>query len=403
MSDAVRLEESIAMSLLSLLPQLHPDNWLTLVKLVTSIILSKEVQLSKIADEVVYEYKESSLTDRFRRFMVTENVITFGIYSLFVQMALDCPDYSDPVVLSIDSSKVGGGCLTLMVSLGYSSRALPLFWLTFKGQKGHTSQHKQLELLELIESLLPDGVAVSLLGDGEFDGVQVIEWLKARSTWSYTCRTAQSTLALYDGNWLALNELPLQPNQKEAFFTGLTFTNAHKVKSVNLLVVWVSKEQEYRFFVTNFETAKEARYWYRRRFKIETLFSDIKNRGFKLHKSRLNKSERVNRLLIVVTIAYIFVVFWGVLSIISAEFTKIVRTDRFEHSLFSLGLKFIKRLLKKSKNIPFLLPCHPYFLLSSRYCKLRGATVVRIWKSQNQRGIHEKTRRGTKFYRLFVD
>jgi len=364
MSDAERLEDNIAIGLVRLLPHLHPDNWVTLVKLVTGIILSKAVQLAKIADEVAYEYKESSLTDRFRRFMSNENVESFGIYSLYVKLALAGLDYSKPMVLSIDSSKVGGGCLTLMVSLGYSSRALPLFWLTFKGKKGHTPQSKQLELLELIQTILPDETEIILLGDGEFDGAQVIDWLNKHPTWSYTCRADKRTLVQMDGKWLALHELPLKPNQKEAFFTGLTFTQAHQIKSVNLLVVWVSKEQEYWYFVTSFEIAKEARYWYRKRFKIETLFSDVKNRGFKLHKSRLNKPERVDRLIMATAIAYLFVVFWGVTSIISAEFTKIVRTDRFEHSLFSLGFKLIKRLLKKERSIPFFVNLPPPFSFS---------------------------------------
>jgi hypothetical protein len=39
---------------------------------------------------------------------------------------------------------------------------------------------------------------------------------------------------------------------------------------------------------------------YRKRFNIETLFSDLKSRGFNAHKSGLRDPERVSRLLIAV-------------------------------------------------------------------------------------------------------
>jgi hypothetical protein len=43
---------------------------------------------------------------------------------------------------------------------------------------------------------------------------------------------------------------------------------------------------------------QEAFNWYRKRFRIETLFSDLKGRGFNLQKSGLRAPERVSRLII---------------------------------------------------------------------------------------------------------
>ncbi|HFD31588.1 MAG TPA: hypothetical protein ENJ28_02580 [Gammaproteobacteria bacterium] len=71
-------------------------------------------------------------------------------------------------------------------------------------------------------------------------------------------------------------------------------------------------EREYEnpiYLVSNFSTGKEAVYWYRKRFRIETLFSDIKGRGFNLHKSGLRDPKRVDRLLIAVALAYIWMIY----------------------------------------------------------------------------------------------
>jgi hypothetical protein len=69
MSDADRLESQVALSLFQLLPQMRPDNRTTLVYLIVGLILGRNVQLAKIAEQVNYAYKESSLEDRYRRFV----------------------------------------------------------------------------------------------------------------------------------------------------------------------------------------------------------------------------------------------------------------------------------------------------------------------------------------------
>ncbi len=231
-----------------------------------------------------------------------------------------------------------------MISLGYKSRALPLCWVTFKGKKGHSSQEIQLSLFKAVKALLPDQKEIILLGDGEFDGSEVVTWLEAQPGWQYVCRTANEVRVYYQ----------LKPGQ-ETFLTQFKFTQSQAVGPVNILVIWPGPEKRHWFFVTNLATEKEAKFWYRKRFKIETLFSDIKGRGFKIDKSRLKESARINRLLMTVAIAYIFVVFWGVEAIVSGTFKQMLRTDRFDHSLFTLGFKYIHHLLKKCLTIPLLL------------------------------------------------
>ena len=351
MSDADRLESQVALSLFQLLPQMQPDNRTTLVYLIVGLILGRNVQLAKIAEQVNYAYKESSLEDRYRRFVANDNVMVKVVFSIFIKLMLKGLEAEQALVLSIDTSKSGGNCITLMISLGYKNRAMPLCWVTFRGRKGHSPEAIQLALLKSVRQLIPVERAVILLGDGEFDGCQIVTWLNEQENWHYVCRTAKDTLIEHQQQWVALQNIALN-DRREAFFTQVRFTQANQVGPVNIMAVWVSKDQAYWFFVTNMATLKEARYWYRQRFKIETLFSDIKGRGFRMNKCRLKNPARVDRLLMAVAIAYIFVVFWGIDAIASGAFKQMVRTDRFDHSLFTLGFKYIHRLLKKCLPIP---------------------------------------------------
>jgi len=358
MSDADRLEESVTRSLFALVPFLPPDHFVTLTYLVVGLILGRNVQLSKIAEQVNYDHKESSLEARFGRFMNNEHIAVTLNYSIFVKLIFAGLDKEQPLVFSIDTTKTGAACITLMISLSYGSRSLPVCWLTFKGRKGHSSQEIQLILLETLKGLIPADFAVILLGDGEFDGAQGVTWLQSQPGWHYVCRSDETTKVYYQDEWVALRDLPLKSGQ-ETFFTQLPFTEAHQVGPLNILAVWHHAEKRHWFFITNFDTFKEARHWYRKRFQIETLFSDFKGRGFHFDQCRLKDPARVNRLLMAVSIAYLFVVFWGVQAVSSGDFSLMVRTDRFDHSLFTLGLKYIQRLLKKVLSIPPLISWPP--------------------------------------------
>jgi hypothetical protein len=65
------------------------------------------------------------------------------------------------------------------------------------------------------------------------------------------------------------------------------------------------------FLVTNFELASETCYWYKKRFSIETFFSDEKSHGFYLHKSHLSDPLRLSVLIIAACLAYLWIVYLG--------------------------------------------------------------------------------------------
>jgi len=253
----------------------------------------------------------------------------------------------------IDSTKIGGACICLMVSVYYKSRALPLAWVVYKGKKGHSSQQTQLELFQTVKTLLPPTSQVILLGDGEFDGSEVITWFRTDTTWQYVCRTDQTNLIGSQEQWLALNQLPLTPGE-EGFLREVLFTQANQVGPVNILIVWNAAKKCHWFFVTNFDTQAEAQKWYRKRFTTETLFSDLKGRGFHLDKTSLWIPERVSRLVMVAAMAYVFMVLLGVEAIVSGAFRQLVRTDAFYHSLFQLGLIYLDHLLNEYLPFPDL-------------------------------------------------
>ena len=357
MSDAARLYQAVLNNLVNFLPAMKEESFLTLAMRITGLLHSKSGQLSKMARAVQYAHKKESLVTRFQR-LVRNKKIEVGLeYTPFVSLILSALS-KEQVVLMVDSTKMGGNCICLMVSVYYKSRALPLAWVVYKGKKGHSSQETQLALFKSVKVLLPEASQVILLGDGEFDGSQVVTWFKIKTNWQFVCRTDKTNLIWYEQQWLALEQLPLEPGQ-ETFLTAVRFTQAHQVNPVNILVIWNEAKNCHWFFVTNLETAKAAKKWYAKRFTTETLFSDFKGRGFHLDDTRLWKPERVNRLLLAGSIAYVFSIVLGVDAIVSGAFRQLVRTDAFYHSLFQLGLIYLDHILNECLPFPPLISLPP--------------------------------------------
>ena len=86
--------------------------------------------------------------------------------------------------------------------------------------------------------------------------------------------------------------------------------------------------------------------------KIETLFSDQNSRGFNLHESHVAQPRRLARLMIATCLAYIWIIYLGVLAQRDGWLRVIHRVHRCDLSLFQLGLALLDHLLNEHLPIP---------------------------------------------------
>ncbi len=121
---------------------------------------------------------------------------------------------------------------------------------------------------------------------------------------------------------------------------------------VLVLAWWARGQHEPIYLVTNLDLAVEACWWYRKRFRVETFFSDQKSRGFHLHCSHLADPARLMRLLLAACLAYLWIIYLGVLAQRDSWMGVIHRTDRCDLSLFQLGLALLDHLLNEGLPIP---------------------------------------------------
>jgi hypothetical protein len=351
--DNRRMYRTIRMALKQLFPTEPRGNFArrltTLAALVAGIVQARSCQLPAIARKTPDPAKADSRIKRYSRWVQHEKVEQEAFYLPFVSELLAHLAAIRELVFVIDGSEVGRECITLMISLIYGKRALPITWLVVKGCKGHLSELVHLDLLNQLHAILPERTQMVFLGDGEFDGIALQAALQ-RKGWRYVCRTAKNAKLFEEDQLFSFQDLCLQMDDfisiPQVWFTQEGYG------PVTVMATWERGYAHPLYLVTNFELPDEALYWYKKRFQIETFFSDQKSRGFFLHKSHLSDPTRLSNLMIAACLAYLWIVYLGCIAVRDHWVSIIHRSDRCDWSLFRLGLSLLDHFLNELLPLP---------------------------------------------------
>lgn len=352
MSDTHRRYRAIKRALLQTLPARrnshHEQHLNTLAAMICGIVGAQHAQLPKLASKAPsLGAKGASRVKRFKRW-VENDAITYETFFLPFAQAVLATLAQQPLVLIMDGSVVGRGCVTLMVSVVYGRRALPLAWIVVKGAKGHFPQTSHCALVGQIQPHVPADATVIFLGDGEFDGTDLQATL-ASYGWQYVCRTAGNILIWCGDAHISFSALGVQPDQIVLVADGQV-TQA-RYGPVLAVAVWEGRCQAPLYLVSNLDDAEVAVAWYRQRAQIETFFSDQKSRGFHIDKSHLGKPVRLARLLLAACLAYLWMIYLGAIARRDGWDAIIHRTDRCDWSLFQLGIHLLDHWLNEGRRI----------------------------------------------------
>lgn len=341
------------------LKQLYPQKRLnghqlrhlnTLVAMICGIIQGKNCQLPNIALKIPGQTAIESKVKKMARLMQHDSIDSELFFLPFIQPLLTSLATSGLITLAIDGSQTGRKCMTLMVSVIYHKRAIPITWLTVKGNKGHLPESVHLKLLSQVIDIMPEGAQVVFLGDGEFDGIELQKAI-SQAGWEYVLRTAKNTIITDDDDEFSLKEIGLAPGEMVEL-PEVNFTRGG-YGPVTAIAWWDQKYEAPIYLVTNMECSAEACALYRRRFRIETFFSDQKSRGFNLQKSHLSSPQRIERFLIAACLAYIWMIYLGQSVKNNPHIMRLIhRVDRCDLSLFQLGLRYVDHLLNQEDDVP---------------------------------------------------
>ena len=322
----------------------------TLAALISGIVASKSTQLPHIATQVPERCKPESRVKRFARGVGNDTITTDRSFVPYAEVLL-WHLALQTLVLVIDGSVVGRGGVALMVSVVYQGRALPVAWLVRRGTKGHFPEDLHIALVEQVQTLIPPGASVVLLGDGECDGTALQQTIQ-EAHGSYVCRTGCPLTATWQGETFRLDTLRCCSKPGRLVDFPGAFVTAQAYGPIRLICCWAQGCQDPLYLVTNMGDADEACRLDLKRLRIATFFSDQKSRGFHLHQSHLAAPLRLARLLIAACLAYLWMVSLGSLCVNDGWVRVIHRSDRCDLRVFQLGLRLLDHLLNEDMTIP---------------------------------------------------
>jgi hypothetical protein len=262
------------------------------------------------------------------------------------------------ILLVIDGSQMGKDHAALMVCLAWRGRGIPLCWLVKKGSKGHFTEADHIALAQrahrLLHPLLSEGMSVTLLGDGEFDGVGLQQCCLGCG-WGYVLRTACDTIMHEGGERFQPRAVAPAPGERCLFIPGVEFTAA-RFRHVNF-VCWhdQKKHKEPIYLISNLGEAWDIIERYDERFSIECLFKDLKSTSFNLHETRLKSDFAISNLVMIAALAFIMLLCIGLEFEHSPLRKKVqrLRKDRQVLSIFAFACKLVAYLLEHDIGFSF--------------------------------------------------
>jgi hypothetical protein len=336
----------------------HEQHLNTLALLICGIVSAQHVQFALIADHApIRGQKNESLITRFRRWVKHDHNTLATIWLPFARVVLAGLAHS-PLTIVLDGTSAGRGCVVLMASVVYRARAIPLLWRVVKGKKGHLPQVMHCALIRQLQTVIPTQASVVVLGDGEFDGTGLQATIRMAG-WQYVCRTATTITVSAHDRVFTVGDLPLA--RGEAVALANVHLTAERYGPVLLLGLWDADQEAPIYLITSLADAELAADWYRLRFRIECMFADHKSRGFHIHKSHLRQPERVARLLVATSLAYLWVHALAMFADQHGWLERFHRRARCDLSLFQIGVRALRYALREGLRVPvsFQLPAVP--------------------------------------------
>lgn len=332
----------------------HLRRLMVLACMISSCLSSKNCSFEALSNaDKEYSVQSESRIKQCKRWFLSKWTDWESFYAPYLKPLLETISKEKEIKIIIDGSEMAGDCVVLMVSVIWLKRAIPLIWLTKKGEKGHFPENDHIKLIELTQKLLPLNCRIILLGDGEFDGKKLRDKCK-KFNWEYVLRTSKDRKINCGGEIAQIGTLA-----SETY--GVVFIE-YALNGDNALI-WHKKGYPQPIpLITNMELGEMATKYYALRFKIELLFKQLKSAGFNVQKSKIQGETKISNLIIVLALGFILTFCAGLLMKKQQNnvLNSFMRADRKEQLLpNTIALKAI------SNNFEFAISI--FFEISNSY------------------------------------
>jgi hypothetical protein len=292
--------------------QLSRAEYLFLQILINILQAIKNVNLEKLATALPLPILFESRRKKIQRFLSQPNWNIETIWLPIIRVWLE--SYFTPgQVLYVVIDRTSWGCINLlMVSVVWEKRAIPIYFELLP-KLGNSNLAEQQAAIGKVLPLFKSYKTV-VLGDREFCGVQLANWLKKQQVF-FCLRLKKNEFIQGETEiWYQLKDLGLSPGVS-VFLQGVKVTKAQGFCRFNVASKWKRRylgwtPEEGWFILTNLDSLHFAIQAYKQRFDIEEMFRDFKSGGYNLEGTNVS-GERLISLILLLAIAYTSATLFG--------------------------------------------------------------------------------------------
>jgi DDE family transposase len=240
---------------------------------------------------------------------------------------------------------------TLVASVVFKGRSVPVCWASCRKHlyDGHRSRNAFEEsLLLMLRSMIPRHVKVILLADRGFGRTELARFCQNQG-FNYIIRIQPNVRVRHADHTGKLLDYPVHKGICK-LLKSVAY-RSHNAVTQNIVVRWVrnlpKKRDECWFLMTDLQAGgAQISKLYGRRMTIEELFRDQKNKrnGWSLRDTRITRPERLDRLLLILAIAYLLLCGIGLIARQTGKPGDWSSSTRNECSVFTIGRIMLSRL-----------------------------------------------------------
>jgi hypothetical protein len=307
------------------------------------------VTFSKLANAFDSCSESSSSLRRIQRFVANFSLDSDLIAKLIFSLL---PNKNDKLILSIDRTNWKFGQLDInifMLGIVYKGVAFPLLF-TMLSKRGNSNAQERIDLVNRFISLFGKQCIDSLVADREFVGKNWIGYLNQENIRYHIRIRNNFKVFLPDKNkevkafWL-FNDLKIRQ-----------YKHYHKIVRIGNQDCYISgcKLTKGEFLILiSFNNPAQAKEHYKQRWQIEMCFKAMKSSGFDIEKTHLNKIDRIEKLVLLVMIAFVWCYKIGIY-LDKLNPIKVKKHGRKAKSIFKNGLDYIANCLLNTENQNFM-------------------------------------------------
>lgn len=312
--------------------------------LITSMLKVRSVNFKRLATGYHNGAKLSSKLRRIQRFFREFEFPEAAYCRLLSKMM----PVKGPYQLSLDRTNWKLGSLNinlLFLSVIYKGVSLPILWCVLGDKRGNSSQEERISLLNRFIEYFGSEKIECLTADREFVGNDWIDFLVLNQIRFYIRVRKNMHFRLSDGSkvkayWLLLS----QPLNQAYFHPKIVYLGDTLVYFSGMKYIGKGGKMEY-LIIAAFNQKHLSMEVYKRRWQIEMMFKAFKSSGFNLEDTHINDYRRLDRLIRVLAIAFIWAYNTGIHLHEEVKQIPLKKHGRRAQSFFSYGLDYLSEAL----------------------------------------------------------